>query len=67
MTPAEFERVAARLADLEDWLQDTYALAHVHRSDPAVQSAIQDCLRLAIAAHRQLQLELEHPELAAET
>lgn len=66
MTPAEFERVAARLGELEDWLQDTRQLALVHRSAPAVIGALDDCMRLAIAAHGQLQLELQHPDLAAE-
>ena len=44
MTPAEFERVAARLADLEDYLQ---------------AKGDEQGLLLVIKAHAQLQLELE--------
>jgi hypothetical protein len=44
MTPAAFERVATRLAELEDYLQ---------------AKGDRDGLLLVIKAHAQLQLELE--------
>lgn len=64
MTRDEFERVAARMGMLEDWLISTLDLARVHQCPAAVVGAIEDSLRLAIAAHGQLQLEIEHPDIA---
>lgn len=64
MTPAEFERIATRMAELEDWLMSTRDLARVHQCSSAVVGSIEDCLKLAIAAHGQVQLELMHPEVA---
>jgi hypothetical protein len=59
MTPAEFERVAAKLAALEDYVQD-----FAHGLTSAQRQPWDVVLRLAIATHAQLQLELEpEPEI----
>ena len=59
MTVAEFEAIAERLGMAEDWIKDTRELARVHRCPEAVLSALEDCLRLVIAAHAQAQLLIE--------
>lgn len=62
MTPAEFERVAARLGELEDHLQ----ACMLEAGGGTFYMQFQAALRLAIAAHGQLQLELQHPDIARE-
>jgi hypothetical protein len=62
VTPAEFERIAAYLAEVEEHLQSTLALARVMRAPESVIGSIEDSFRLLIAAHGQVQLELQHPE-----
>lgn len=58
MTPAEFLQLAAKLTELEDYLQDQRraALAVGHPADAAV---LEHALRLAIAVHAHAQLLLE--------
>lgn len=65
MQQQEFERVAARLADLEDYLQEMSRF--YGEQTPGVRIVLNNALRLAISAHGQLQLELMHPELAMES
>lgn len=59
MTPAEFEEVAGKLAELEDYLKKQARMARAigHNMDALT---LDNALKLAIAAHAQCQLLVEH-------
>jgi DNA-binding transcriptional regulator/RsmH inhibitor MraZ len=59
VTPAEFEEIAGKLGELEDYLikQVTLARAIGHNADAMT---LDEALRMTIAAHAQCHLLVEH-------
>jgi hypothetical protein len=59
VTPAEFERIAARLAIAEDALHALLSAAQLGNTELIVRRTLQDAYSAVIAAHAAAQLALE--------